>query len=106
MFNRYYFTSRTAAAMLICGLMLISGCQKVKGTYTGSSMIGSMSINFKSSTKADVTFAGQTEECAYDVNGDKVTIHAPPGQSGDLMFTLNSDGSLQEPDTGIKLTKQ
>jgi hypothetical protein len=35
----------------------------------------------------------------YDVNGDKITIHAG-GTAGDLVFTRQSDGSLQS-DMGL-----
>jgi hypothetical protein len=60
--NRIFSVRSGLVLMLVCGLMFVSGCQKVSGTYTGSDL----TINFKSSSKADVTIMGQTQETDPD----------------------------------------
>jgi hypothetical protein len=55
-----------------------------------------MAVEFRDD-KAVVTMGGvATDRCPYDINGDKITIHAG-GMAGDLVLTRNSDGSLEGP---------
>lgn len=99
--NRIFSVRSGLVLMLVCGLMFVSGCQKVSGTYTGSDL----TINFKSSSKADVTIMGQTQETDYTVNGNQITLTPPGGAGQAMVLTIADDGSLQGP-TGVKLTKQ
>jgi len=82
----------TMFAMIACTGLLLAGCDKVKGTY--SDPAGALTIDFKGGGKANMSMplAG-TKEVTYDVSGDKVTVHGPAGV-GDIVFTINSDGSL------------
>jgi hypothetical protein len=61
-----------------------------QGTYhqsAGSPMV----LDFKGD-KVTVTLAGDSKTLDYKVDGDKITIVNP--QEGDVVFTRNSDGSL------------
>jgi hypothetical protein len=68
---------------------------------------GAMSIEFKSGGKAAVSMLGVSKEADYAKDGDKVTLKNPGGlaAAGDLVLTVNKDGSLTGPE-GVVLAKK
>jgi hypothetical protein len=74
----------------------ISGCGKsVAGVYKDDS--GTMTFDFKSGGKVDVTVSGSTGSCDYTLDGNKVSVK---GMGSSWDFTIKDDGSL---DTGSPL---
>jgi hypothetical protein len=92
------------ATAVLCGLMFVSGCQKVSGKYKGDGL-NPLTIDFKSSDKADVTALGQTTEITYKVDGKQITLQSPPGQPQSMVLTIGSDGKLTG-EGGLTFTKQ
>ena len=69
----------------------IAGCKpKIDGKYTAAE--GAVSIEFKSG-KATLSGMGQSETADYTVDGDKITVKTK--DSGDVVFTIQPDGSIQ-----------
>jgi hypothetical protein len=89
----------TAFALVVNGFLLFSGCQGGGPTGIYQNPAGGMAIDFENG-KARLTLGVTTgDPVPYDVAGDKITIHAG-GTNGDLVFTRQSDGSL-ESDMGM-----
>jgi hypothetical protein len=86
------------AATVLTVLFAVAGCHSNSpdGVYTDST--GRITFEFKGG-KAYLNLGGMadTDGTAYDVNGDKITIHyAPDGMMAAYSsLTINSDGSLQ-----------
>src|SRR5437660_1330285 len=85
-------TVRRATLLLVAATLLaVAGCRKVSGTYEASESGATVSLNFKSSDKVDMSMKGgpmtSSVESSYAVDGDTVKIHVPPGQNGnDLLL--------------------
>src|SRR6516225_11380780 len=89
----------TAPALVVCGFLFFSGCHGGGPNGIYQNPAGAIAIDFENG-KARLTMGPTTgDPVPYDVNGDKITIHAG-GTAGDLVFTRQSDGSL-ESDMGL-----
>jgi len=100
------FLARTLlAALTISTMIFVSGCQKVSGTYKADMMGQAMTITFKSSDKADISFGGTTGETTYKVDGQTITLQPTTGEKQVLLLTIGHDGSLTNA-AGMKFTKQ
>lgn len=87
--------------LLIAACLLLTACgQKLDGTYTDE--MGITEYDFKSADKVYVKVMGSETELDYAIEDDKVKISGP---QGNMVFTLNEDGSLQGP-MGMKLSKK
>lgn len=87
--------------LLIAACLILTACgQKLDGTYTDE--MGITEYNFKSGDKVYVKVMGTETELDYSIEDDKVKITGP---QGNMVFTLNEDGSLQGP-MGMKLSKK
>jgi len=88
-------------SLLIAACLFLTACgQKIDGTY--SDEMGITEYNFKSGDKVYVSMMGNETELDYAIDDDKVKISGP---QGNMIFTLNEDGSLQGP-MGMKLSKR
>jgi hypothetical protein len=84
----------TASALVVCGFLFFSGCHGGGPNGIYQNPAGGMAIDFENG-KARLTMGATTgDPVPYSVDGDKITIHAG-GTDGDLVFTQQSDGSLQ-----------
>ena len=109
-------TVRRATLVLFAATLLaIAGCRKVSGTYEASQDGQTVSVNFKSADKVEFTSKmgsmNMSFETTYTVEGDKVKIHPPAGAAGrasneDIVFTVQSDGSLKPAQGGPSLVKK
>jgi hypothetical protein len=86
---------RRAIAGLILGaaslaLFACSTSSKLDGYYHGVAG-GPIAINIKNG-KAEVQVANESKTFDYKVEGNKLTILNP--QEGDIVFTINDDGTL------------
>lgn len=87
--------------LLIAACLLLTACgQRLDGTYTDE--MGITQYTFKSGDKVYVNVMGNETELDYSIEDDKVKIVGP---QGNMVFTLNEDGSLQGP-MGMKLSKK
>jgi hypothetical protein len=107
--SRSVFGSLVLVLGLVGGLAL-SGCgDGLSGNKyeTTGVAAGAMSVEFKSGGKVAITMLGMTKEADYTKDGDKVTLKNPGGiaAAGDLVFTVNKDGSLTGPE-GVVLAKK
>lgn len=92
--------ARLAACLLIAGCL--AGCGRgPSGTYTGQSMMGPMTVEFKGGSKAFVSVMGQTRELAYTVEGNKVIFDTGKGKE---VYTIQKDGSLSSGDGMMSVT--
>ncbi len=91
-----------AQLFLLSAVLLLAACgskSKLDGMY--SDELGATSYTFKSNGKVSISAMGtQVSETNYEVDGNKVKI----GPGGNLVMTLQDDGSMQA--MGIKFTKQ
>lgn len=78
------------STLFATALLAACGGAGMHGTYSG----GMGSITFASG-KADVKLLGSTREVPYSVDGSKVVLHS--ADAGNLVLTLNQDGSLATP---------
>ena len=86
-------------------LLLAGGCGKnsaVDGTYHDSR--SSMFTVSLSRGSAEISFAGMTKECTYEVNGNQITLLRSDGRV-ELVLTRNADGSLTDTKSGNTLVK-
>jgi hypothetical protein len=86
----------TAACLILVASLALSACsggEGLQGTYH-SAAGGAMALDFKGE-KVMVTLAGERQTLDYKVEGDTVTILNP--REGDLVLTINSDGSINSP---------
>ncbi len=83
-----------------CLFLAACGGSPVDGTY--SDEMGVTKYTFKDDDKVYLSVMGTETELKYSVDDGKVKIDGP---QGNMIFTLNEDGSLQGP-MGMKLTKQ
>ena len=87
--------------LTLSACLLLSACgSPVEGTY--SDQMGVTNYTFKGKDKVYMSVMGTETELKYSVDDNKVKIEGP---QGNMIFTLNEDGSLQGP-MGMKLTKQ
>lgn len=87
--------------LLITVCLLLTACgQQLEGTY--SDEMGITQYTFKSGDKVYVSVMGNETELDYSIDDDKVKITGP---QGNMVFTLNEDGSLKGP-MGMKLSKK
>lgn len=87
--------------LLITTCLLFTACgQKLEGTY--SDEMGITQYTFKSGDKVYVSVMGNETELDYRIDDNKVKIIGP---QGNMVFTLNEDGSLKGP-MGMKLSKK
>jgi hypothetical protein len=94
---------RILFAAVIAASIAITGCgNNLSGKYEAEG--GMMSVEFKGS-KAYLTALGTTTESEYEVNGDKVTFKNGGEKGGNLVMTIEKDGSLSGP-LGMKLKKK
>ena len=80
----------------IIAAVLLSGCpgffeHDPTGKYSDAS--GSMALELKAQRKATLTFLGQSRDCTYSAEGNKVNL-ACGADVGNVDFVINSDGSL------------
>lgn len=61
------------------------------GKYSDAS--ASMTLELKANRKATLTFLGQSRDCTYSAEGNKVNLSCG-ADVGNLAFVINSDGSL------------
>lgn len=86
-------------ALACAALLALAACgSKVSGTYSGAGM----QLEFKSGGKVIQHVLGMEVEMKYEVEDNKVKLLSP---GGNLILTLQDDGSIQGP-MGIKLVKQ
>lgn len=86
---------------ILSACLFLTACgSPVDGTY--SDEMGMTSYTFKDDDKVYVSLMGNETELEYEVDDGKVKITGP---EGNMVFTLNEDGSLQGP-MGMKLSKQ
>jgi major membrane immunogen (membrane-anchored lipoprotein) len=86
---------------VICVCLLLTACgSSIDGTY--SDEMGMTSYNFKDGSKVYISVMGNETELEYEVDDDKVKINGP---DGNIILTLNEDGTLQGP-MGMKLSKK
>jgi uncharacterized lipoprotein YehR (DUF1307 family) len=79
-----------SAALLAVLCLALAGCgSKLQGTYQNEN--GMIVVELRSGGKARVTMMGDSEECTYEVKGDKVRIDC---KGEDVEFTVLDDGSL------------
>ncbi len=92
-----------AAAPLSLVLLLVTlaslaacdGCgSSVQGTYSDPN--GAFTLELKSGGNAAFTFMGQTAQCTYTVDGNKLMLDCK-GDPGKVTFTIHDDGSLTGP---------
>ena len=87
-----------AVPLIVCFLLMIVGCSKMSGTYSDAA--GAVTIEFKGSKAiVNVPPAITNQVATYDINGNEVIIHPPPGAAvtHSIVLTINSDGSLSGP---------
>ena len=88
--------ARLAACCIIAACL--TGCGKsVKGTYTGDTPLGTITLEIRGGHKALSSMRGQTRELTYSVDGDKVIFDTGKGKE---VYSLQKDGSLSS-GTGI-----
>jgi hypothetical protein len=81
--------------------LLLSACgSPLEGTY--SDEMGVTNYTFKDDDKVYMSVMGTETELDYSVEDGKVKITSP---QGNMIFTLNEDGTLQGP-MGMKLSKK
>src|SRR3954451_20798185 len=76
-------------ALVACGGGTVGG-NKLDGFYRGVAG-GPITLNIKDG-KATVSVANESKTLDYKVTGNKLTVLDPQG--GDLVFTINDDGTL------------
>jgi hypothetical protein len=82
--------TRLAACWIIAACL--TGCGKnVKGTYTGDTPIGTVTLEIRGGHKALGSMGGQSRELTYTVDGDKVIIDTGKGKE---VYSIQKDGSL------------
>jgi len=82
--------SRMVAVVMLAALAWLAGCgSKLQGTYQNEN--GSIVVELRSGGKARVTLMGESEECTYEVKGDKVSVKC---KDESLELTVLDDGSL------------
>ncbi len=90
---------RIGHLLAITAVLALAACgSKVSGTYTGPGM----NLEFKSGGKVVQTVMGMEVEMKYEVEDNKVKLITP---SGNLVLTLQEDGSIKGP-MGIRLEKK
>ena len=72
----------------------VGACGGVRGTY--SDQTGAFVLDLKSGGKASFSIPGDAVACNYQVKGEKLTLDCP-GDAGNLVFTIHSDGSMTGP---------
>lgn len=86
---------------LLTACLLLTACgQQLEGTY--SDEMGITQYTFKSDEKVYVSVMGNETELGYVIEDDKVKISGP---QGNMVFTLNEDGTLKGP-MGMTLSKK
>ena len=95
--------SGVLVSLIVAGLVACgggSGGNKLDGFYTG--VPGSpITLNIKDG-KATVSVANESKTLDYKVSGNKLTVLNP--QEGDIVFTINPDGTLNS-ELGIMTKK-
>lgn len=87
--------------LLSTACLLLTACgQQLEGTY--SDEMGITHYTFKSDDKVYVSVMGNETELDYALEENKVKISGP---QGNMVFTLNEDGSLKGP-MGMRLSKK
>jgi len=87
--------------VIISACLFLTACgSPIEGTY--SDEMGVTRYTFKDDDKVYMSIMGTETELEYSVEDNKVKIGSP---QGNMVFTLNEDGSLQGP-MGMKLTKK
>jgi hypothetical protein len=75
--------------------VVVNGCSsRVQGTYTDST--GAFVLDLKSGNRASFAFSGQPAACTYRPAGSRINLQCE-GQAGNLVLTVQSDGSLTGP---------
>ena len=91
----FFFTAAFCrGAMFVLAVLMLASCDhkgKLDGTYSSSVQ----SYTFKGDT-ASASVMGKTigENWPYTVDGKNVTLKGP---GGDVVLTMNDDGSLSDP---------
>src|SRR5262245_720133 len=82
--------ARLAACMIIAACL--TGCGKsLNGTYTGETLLGTVTVEMKGGHRALSSMMGQTRELTYSIDGDKVIFDTGKGKE---VYTIQQDGSL------------
>lgn len=87
--NRSMHRRMVAVVMLLALTGLAWSGSKLHGTYQNEN--GSIVVELRSSGKARVTLMGESADCTYDVNGDKVKVKC---EGEDMELTVLDDGGL------------
>lgn len=91
---------RTAAlCAMSAGTFVFYGCAScgssgMTGTY--SDPAGAVLLELKSGGKANFTFMGDVEDCAYTTSRPHLNLNCK-GNLGTVVFTIHDDGSLTGP---------
>lgn len=88
-------------ATFAVALVLTACGSGINGTYSDDS--GMVSYQFESGGKMYTKAMGMESELRYSVDGDRVKIEVPGG--GNMIMTLNKDGTLKGP-MGMVLKKK
>ena len=81
------------AAVLVC----LGGCIRfggITGTYTDGA--GAFVLDLRSGGEATFTFMGNTAQCTYNQEKDKLNLKCK-GDAGNTVMTIHDDGSLTGP---------
>ncbi len=74
-------------------ILAVTACRsKFEGTYSNAN--GSIILEVKSGGKASLTIMGETEECAYTVDGNQLTVDCKGEKT---VFARHDDESLTGP---------
>jgi hypothetical protein len=88
--------TRMLAGIFAGVILLAVGCGSgVQGTYTDPS--GGFVLDVKSGGNATFTFAGMPANCTYTQSGNSLTLACQGDTAGNLVLTIQSDGSLTGP---------
>jgi hypothetical protein len=80
-------------AVAVLTTVAASACgSKVQGTYSDAN--GAFILKLRSGGNASLTFAGETQACAYKVDGNKIALDCKGDKT---VLTIHDDGSLTGP---------
>jgi hypothetical protein len=92
--------AKTFLSLIVVSIALAATGCGFSGAYETNN--GAASVTFKSG-KAKLTMLNDSEECDYEMKGNKIIVHSK--RAGDIEFTKNDDGTIDGPAGNMKKRK-